>query len=359
MGRPPDPVLKVSVEPGKNHPVRLVWSSVRDALYYRVLRDERKLAETPATYFPDVPPAGDHRYTVEAFGAGGAPLGSGSCQAHCTAPVPPETSPSLQSIASNAGVLLRWDSKAGEDGIRYEVLRRPKADGKAWSAIGYVRPYTLGENLFRDVPGPGDWVYGVRAVDTLGQPGPVAETITAYDPKPMGTPLMSLGTAWPVQAEAKGDVRRGASGIALGGGHIRVPHEAWMNFTGPRTINVRFRQTQATPMPVILSHGVYQNDGWYLQVLGGRLVFMTPDAQVAGPLVLPGETYDVTIEYDGYLLRLVVNGETHPPRGLPFSPTPARRDLRIGTYESDEDTYRFIGQIEDLAFHDNVAPATR
>jgi len=100
-------------------------------------------------------------------------------------------------------------------------------------------------------------------------------------------------------------------------------------------------------MPVLLSHGAWQIDGWFVQILGGRLVIRTPQADATGPVVQTGKWHKVRWELSGQEHRLLVNGEEVQPFA-PLRMTPTERTLRIGQYEQVEPRYRFHGTLRNI-----------
>ena len=120
-----------------------------------------------------------------------------------------------------------------------------------------------------------------------------------------------------------------------------------MDLEADSTLSFEFQIEEAGDMPVLLSHGAWQIDGWFVQILGGRLVIRTPQADANGPVVQTGKWYKVRWELSGQEHRLLVNGEEVQPFA-PLRMKPAERTLRIGQYEQIEPRYRFHGTLRNL-----------
>ena len=129
---------------------------------------------------------------------------------------------------------------------------------------------------------------------------------------------------------------------------LELPHTELLNFASGGTVSFAFRAEQLDGMPVLLSHGQWQLDGWFFQILGRRLILRTTDGDLGGPEIHPGRWYSVRWDNDGSKSTLAVDGRpTAPARALRIAP--CQRALRVGQYDRPASSYAFQGTIRDVA----------
>jgi hypothetical protein len=157
-------------------------------------------------------------------------------------------------------------------------------------------------------------------------------------------------------------VRFTPEGAVFTDGFIRVPNQPEaMGLGRGMTLDFTFRADRVDGMPVLLSHGAWMVDGWFVQILNGALIVRTPGGDAEGPAIEPGKWYTVRFVFDGTFLHLAVNGEWVYQGTAVVRPVPAERDLIIGQYDTQETSYAFHGAIREVgitpdAFLDNGAP---
>ena len=102
-------------------------------------------------------------------------------------------------------------------------------------------------------------------------------------------------------------------------------------------------------MPVLLCHGAWQIDGWFVQILGGQLIVRTPGGDAQGPALEAGKWYACRFVFDGVRLRLAVNGEWVFRGDTPVRNVPAARPLILGNYADASQQYQFHGWLRNVA----------
>ena len=135
-----------------------------------------------------------------------------------------------------------------------------------------------------------------------------------------------------------------------GRGHLEMGHQDLLNLTGGGTVGFEFQADRVDDMPVLLSHGQWQVDGWFFQILGGQLMIRTTGGDVLGPQVQPGKWYLLRWDYDGRKANLFLDGKLYTSvQELPMSA--CHRPLHIGQYDQPGPSYAFHGSIRTLTIH--------
>jgi hypothetical protein len=155
-------------------------------------------------------------------------------------------------------------------------------------------------------------------------------------------------SAPPTTATVSGQVRFTAEGAVFGGGRIVIPHDPCMDAHDGLALRFEFRADRTDGMPVLLSHGTHAQDGWFAQILDGRLLIRTPNGDARGPLITAGEWVRVEWLFDGCRQRLLVNGSDVPQDQQVLMLEPCSRDLIIGGGELPEPVFSFHGTLRNL-----------
>jgi len=163
-------------------------------------------------------------------------------------------------------------------------------------------------------------------------------------------------TARPDGARQVGEIQYGPEGARFAGGFLAIPDRASLDMRNGLTVEFEFRADDVGAMPVLISHGLWQADGWFVQILGGRLLIRTPAGDAEGPPVTPGRWYRVRWQFDGLRQTLSVDGKTIPQAVQELRDVPARRDLVIGQYESVQPEFAFKGVLRNLRIVNDAEP---
>lgn len=337
--------------------VRVAWNDLAAADYYRVLRDGAPIGETVVAYLPDAPIAVQGAYEVEAWR--GAELLARSAPISYRVPdVPVQETPTVVAKAGRLAVLLSWPRCDARAVAWYEVRRAPDDGAGAEVTVARIAASHVADHRAKDSPAAGRWVYRVVPISLAGREGAGTTVSVALAPGPVPPPVLSLPLdARPEGAEVHGAPEFGPDGMRSAAAWLRLPHRAEWNLGGGMTIELRFRADDTASMPVLLSHGAWQVDGWFVQVLGGRLLLRTPQGDATGPAVEPGVWYTVRFVYDGMGFRVWCNGAEVPQTEQCIIDVPCARDLIVGQYEAQQPMYQFRGALRDLRlWNDAVLP---
>lgn len=346
------PAIALRVGAAPRAAALLRWQDVPGADAYRVISDGHVIAETPAAEYPDLPRRLHTTYRVEALGAIGIVARSPEV-AYTVPDLPVRTAVNLTARANSVGALLTWLALEDTAIVEYAVRRRPAAGGP-WSEIA-TQPAIAGRHRVLDRPSPGEWQYSVAARNARGHAGPVALATTAAPaPAALGPAVEAALTAAPAGATLEGAVRFGPDGVRTDDGAIVFAPRPGLDMADGLTVAFRFRADSTSEMPVLLCHGQWQSEGWFVQILGGRLLIRTAHGDAEGPLLEAGRWYDVRWVYDGATQRLKVNGVWIPQATPAMAPSASARGLIVGQYEVREARYRFRGIIRDLTITPDI-----
>ncbi len=232
-------------------------------------------------------------------------------------------------------------------------------------------------------PGEGTWAWRLLAdgsqrggadalplpsgVITVGPPaGPVQP---AYRParaasKGQAEPVLKIDFDRPLReiGEVVGGATQteGVRGKALdtrNGGYLRIDKaSAPAAFAGPFSVAFFARPEPweaGREMPVLLSKGLWDGDGWLIQLFQGavRICLGQQRCMDAGTLP-PGRWTHVIVVYDGEAIQLYLDGK---PAGAADigDVRPSPHPLRLGTYqdETERSVYSFRGCLDELVFY--------
>ncbi|MBP5274145.1 MAG: hypothetical protein ILO36_04320, partial [Abditibacteriota bacterium] len=147
-----------------------------------------------------------------------------------------------------------------------------------------------------------------------------------------------------------GDVFEEGGKTVFAGGFCTLPEDPCMDIGDGFGLSLSFRARSVEGMPVLLSKGVFQDRGWFLQILNGSLIFRTSGGDLQGPPVEPGRLYRVRVEINGGLGVLYTDGEAYSSGNLQI-PEPMPGPLTAGTYNLREPQFVFRGETEDIVFY--------
>ncbi|MHC4673647.1 MAG: hypothetical protein ACYTBZ_14285 [Planctomycetota bacterium] len=342
--------LTLTVKEGQTTPVELTWTDITDADYFKVYRDGQVIMETAVTFFPDTPVKTSVLYVVEAWRDGQAVVRSQPVQ-FTMSDRPITEKVILKTHTNQSAVVLYWPMTASSNIVKYKIYRKPfhKQAGTTKKLLAEVRALRSAENVFQDKPLAGRWEYAVVPVNAAGREGPTASAIVEYPPKSMAQAAINLPlNQRPKKGKVVGRVDFTNEGAAFTGGHIEMAHQPYMNLGRGMTMIFEFKADSTDGMPVLLCHGKYLVDGWFVQILGKKLIVRTPHGDARGPTIETGKRYAVRFVFDGRRPHLKVNGQWYDQAGTVLQPIPAKRKMVIGQYEKKSPQYAFKGSIRNL-----------
>ncbi len=341
---------------GTHAPVELQWNDCPAAEYYRVVRDGKPVADTAVAYLPDAPMAKRGAYIIEAITGGKAVARSRPIPYAASERAPAER-PTVEARANRAAVLIAWPPCTSLWTWGYRVSRSPAVGGEVYAHIKDVTANLSSPHVCRDVPPPGNWVYSVTPMSPWGAMGKASTASVSFPPTDAAATVLALPlTARPEGFQQVGEIRYGPDGATFAGGHLTLPHRGSLNMRNGLTVEFEFRADDVSKMPVLLCHGVWQVDGWFVQILGGRLIIRTPSGDANGPAIEPGRWYQVRWTFDGARQRLLVDGQEIPQATAELTDVPAARNLVIGQYESVQPDFAFRGTLRNVRIVDDVEP---
>jgi hypothetical protein len=327
--------------------VKLMWDKMPEADFFRVLRNGQPAGNTGVNYAADIPMQLETEYRVEAVRDGR--VIDQSQPAKFTMPDKPVTETvTPRAFANRGGITVEWDGAATYTVASYRVSRAP--EGRAdFAEAGTVRAARSGGQTFHDTPGDGKWTYRVTPLNVAGREGVPGEVTVAF-PAPVVAPAIQ----WPLTAAPEGASLQGAvaftpEGARFDDGRIVAENRAEaMDLNHAFTLDFTFRADRVDGMPVLLCHGAWQVDGWFVQILGGQLIVRTPGGDAQGPAIEEGKWYACRFVFDGARLRLAINGEWVFQGSTAVRNVPAARPLVLGNYCDASLQYQFHGLLRDV-----------
>ena len=339
------PTLALSCSCTGGFPFLLQWNERPDSDFYKVYRDGQLVTETCVAFYPDAPvtPAPGHGYLVEAW-RDGRVLAAADVTAR---------SPDVESRETvvpavrwkKTGAILQWPKLATLHVACFRVLRSaPGAPGQ-FKPVSEIPSVRLGMNRLPVEPERGRNTYRIVPVNQAGKEGKPVDIVLHWPNNELVEVVLDdlVREARVVgQVAVAGDAAR-----FTGEGHLELPHDEALNLEQGGAIRLEFRADRTDGMPVLLSHGQYQADGWFLQILGRRLILRTTSADLDGPEIVPGRWYALRAEFDGTRASLLVDGKAIAA-DREMRVTPCKRPLRIGQYDVPGASYAFRGAIRNL-----------
>jgi hypothetical protein len=338
----PDGVVRLSW-PCRSELIGLTFSLHRGATPDFQLTDATQVGASPRFEMLDTnPPGGPVHY---ALAVGDARPSRLSIAVANPPPVPVISGTQAEPLIE--AIRVSWEAVPWP-GIRYRVFRRPAAAG-AWTELTEEPLAALSMVDVR--PNTDPWQYLVRAVDRrgrMGEPGD-AVTVTAL-PAPIEPVLR-----FPAQVSS-GKLHAGArlAGEELDltkGGFVLLPDTDGLSPRSGFTACVRIRFDKLAKMPVVLAHGNWNQDGWFLQAIGGRWRWHMSGTSCDGGTVPTGRWISLAAVYQLGQLRLYMDGKVIAQATSPGPLVPFRGPLTIGQYTQRRGDYQVYGAIRDLRIY--------
>lgn len=171
-------------------------------------------------------------------------------------------------------------------------------------------------------------------------------------------PLAEIGDV--VGGAAVTDGVRGKALDTRQGGYLRIGGaSAPAAFGGPFSISFFARPEPwdvTSEMPVLMSKGVWDGDGWLIQLYqGGIRVCLGQQRCLDAGTLEPGRWTHMAIVHDGETVRLYLGGRAVGAADI-AGVSPSSHPLRIGTYqdETGRSVYSFRGALDEIAFYNRT-----
>jgi len=369
----PDPPLMPSALAVPGVGVQLGWqpspSRVRRYLVFRAkgaavtATPEQLLAATTDTWWEDrtALPGQTYAYCVVGQASGGKTGEPGGCLRVTMPPAQPPAAPTgLEAKPALRRIALTWPP-AGPTVVGYRVYRAPAAEG----------PYErlTAEPLAADNYRPQRFTYhtteGVAhhfhltALDAAGQESPPSDSVSATPLPGEPAPVLSLDFEGSAQDAASG--RPGQwQGAALfapspwgeaaqfdGTNGLYVPDAPELNPPDEISVDLRFSAAATDGMPLLLCHGAWRTDGYFVQILGQRLRWhIAGVGDCDGGAIAPSQWYHALCTYDGREMTTFLDGQAVASLAAQGPIRPAARNLWIGRYEAPDAVYHLRGLVD-------------
>lgn len=372
------PVLTGDLVAGTSDPfsVVLTWPPASDdvgAWRYEVHRSldasfapspQTLIATTPSEQWVDCPaPVGsDPTYAIvplDEAGHRGDPLRVG---VRVPAPPLPPAPEGLTAVAGPGRAVLSWTPVAGDTVAGY-LVEAKGPDG--WSRAAAGQPVAGATDTLAPLEAGVAQRLRVVAVDLAGRAGPPSAEVTVTPTAPQVEPVFATDFAATRAATGQVGTLRGGARIVDGvldtqeGGWIEFAGSDDLQLAGPLSFELWFRPSSLDGIPVILSYGHWDGDGYWLQYLGGSVRFYLARQQVldAGSL-RAGDWFHIAAIYDGREQTLYVNGAEVGRRAVARLGTKAWQGaLRIGQYSDIANEFQARGLIDDVAIYQRALTA--
>ncbi len=345
----PEPVTPIAsnlaVKPGDGGSLVLRWMGSVGRFEIRRADGDGEftlLGTTSDTWFEDrgVDAGASYRYSVTPVGKDAKPIVSASIKA----PEPSELAAPVVTATPGAGkVRLRWE-RAGLSVKGFHVYRSSAQDGP-WELINADEPVPADgwrSHLYVTAAEPGQPIsYKVAPLDRQGVEGKASDPVSCSAlPKGDLGLILSFDFDGSIPAGSWGGVTayEPVNGVPAAhftnGNHVMVPNRAEFSPAEEITIQMWVKLEKPGVIPVLLSHGLWNVNGYFVQILGGQVrFFLDGVGTVDAGSVSAGKWYHIGCTYDGYEMAVYLNGQRvgrllagGRMTGSPFS-------LYIGRYE--------------------------
>jgi len=378
----PDPPPALQAAPDKEAIVRLAWecsartigleaelhrsdqpgfAPTQDTLLARTTRFEH--SDTSA-------PPGQQHYALV--------LVSGEARAkpvYADVTVPPPPAPpapaGLKAVPASHSVRLRWNAPPGrllgyhvyrakaEKGDKSNLPRSGPTTLRAVPGASHkldlspfsgrfekITPEPVPETFYTDgtVEVEVPYTYAVRAVSRRGvesQPTAPATASAVVVKEPVFAATFdgqARATRSGAQAEPgrlHGGARAPGGILDLAqGGYATFPHGPEFDLTQPISVECWIRFEQPGRIPVVLSCGLWNQAGWFLQSIGGRWRWHVGGIDCDGGKVVMGQWVHVVGTFDGRTARLFQDGRQVAEKAGQANTAPRNDALHVGQYSA-------------------------
>jgi hypothetical protein len=280
---------------------------------------------------------------------------------------PPKSPVNVKAAAGRGKIKIAWDAM-DLPVVGYNVYRA-EAGGKP-VLVNTRGPVNQAVYIDGGLKEKIAYTYTVRAVDRGGQEGAASVAVTAAPLPLIETPVFTA------QFENSPDAESGLKGTLAGpaayapgvvgqaldltsGGWISFKNNEVFDVNGEITLEawVNFRSTEG--MPVFLSHGEWRHNGFFVQVLGGRIRYSLGGLNdLDAGAIEPNKWYYVVCTYDMRQMRVYLNGREAGRREAPdVDLSPWVGPFYIGRYTLDGKPYEVTGLIDEVKIYQRARMA--
>lgn len=312
----------LAVKPGDGGSLVARWMGSVGRFEVRRAEDDGEFAllkVTSDTWFEDrdVEAGKAYRYSITPVGPGGT--GKKIVSQWIRAPEPDElAAPVVTPSAGPAKVRLRWDK--AELGVSGFNVYRSAAQSGPWETITGDQPVPANSwygHLFVTPAEPGAQMwYKVVPLNRNGVEGRASEPVrcTAQTKSEPGL-VLSLDFDGKLPEGSWGGVAayepvNGAPAAHFRhGNHVVVPNRPEFSPRDEITLAMWVKLEDPGIMPVLLSHGLWGVQGYFVQIYGGQVRFYLHGVgTVDAGSVKAGEWHHIACTYDGYEMSVYLDG---------------------------------------------------
>jgi hypothetical protein len=321
--------------------------------------DSTLLVRTPLSEFSDwTAPAGPAHYALVLI-SGDRRSKPAYATLDVPAPLPPQPPKALRAVPAPSAVRLRWQSP-DQRIAGYNVYRSP-ANATNWQRLT-TAPVSAAAFVDGAVQDGTAYRYSVRTVSLRGDESDasnIAEATARIVRGPVfvlsgeGEPAATLDGGEVLQGKRQGNATLAKDTLNLpGDSYVTFPHREMFDLSQPLTVECWIRFDQPGRMPVVVSCGVWNQTGWFLQRLGGVWRWHVGGVDCDGGH--PGENRWIHLAavYDGSSTRLFEDGLLVGEKKSPMTTAVWPGELHVGTYSgSPSPDYHVTGQLAGLKLY--------
>jgi hypothetical protein len=283
-------------------------------------------------------------------------------------PAPPDAPTSLKAAAAPGIVDLAWQAPSGAK-VSYHVYRAKVGTTEVSRLTSEPTP----EACYSDADAADgiQYAYTVRAVNRRGAEGAPSAAVVATAKAETKEPAFVAAFAQNADAALAdgGSVRgtpHGKVAIAeaaldlMQGGHVTFEHRPQFDLVKAKRISVEcwVNFNQETQMPVVVSCGLWQRAGWFLQRLGAGWRWHAGGIDCDGGKPVTGRWTHLVGTYDGHKTRLFQDGVLVGEKIGEASHVPWDSPLFVGQYSGGPDAaFQVNGRIRGVKIYNRALPA--
>jgi hypothetical protein len=143
--------------------------------------------------------------------------------------------------------------------------------------------------------------------------------------------------------------------LSKGGYFAADPNDEW-NVKEAFSFECSVKFDEPGVMPIVVSHGMWNSAGWFLQRFNNGWRFHVGGVDCDGGSAKVGEWLHMVGTYDGEVLRLYENGRLVAEKPAVVNPAPWSGNLIIGQYGPLTPDFQVKGRIKDVRIWQRVIP---
>jgi len=360
-GLPKSRVTSVKTKASPDGSVIIEWIGCGGPYY--VNRSEgdgpfKQIAKTYDTWFEDrdVTPGVAYNYSVKTENGRGV-----ASPRPVVAAKPLIPAPKLNAAPRPGSVRLSWEP-APISVTGYKIYEAEDESGP-WKAVNPDRPVTASNwnsHLFTyRTTDTKPRFFRVVALDKWNNEGPASVPVLASamppcEPKPSFTvdfdkPLVD--GHWALGADVV-KVNSLPAAKLENGNYVVFPHRPEFVPKDEITLSFWVKLKKAEGMPVLLCHGAWEWDGYYIQVSTGRFRFYLHGAGfIDGGQAIIGKWHHIACVWDGAEMAIYQDGKEVARKQALANHTHSARNFYLGRYEHSGREYEFNGFLTDIRIY--------